>query len=178
MIDYQEDPSPFFQKNKKYCRAIEDSLRGIKVDYTGFCDCYGYEVRAVFERGSLTYTFTCIKNQDTTGITLIPLNANDYAGIDVRIKGLGAETHLSIGQSVLLRLFSSRGWKALLPSPYYAFCKSASGKEPDKNLINAILLHKIGFLYLDKGQMHFKIHEPAANPLSLVLGLEKIFLQI
>jgi hypothetical protein len=178
MISYQENPSPFFQRNKSYCQAIEKSLQQMSIDYTGFCDSYGYEVDAVFERGSLTYNFKCIRNQDTNGMTQVPLNANDYAGLDVHIKGLGAETYLSIGQNVLLRLFSSRGWKALLPSPYFAFYKSVSGKEQALELINMVLANKIGFLYLDRGQIHFKIHEPVANPVELVLGMEKTFLQI
>lgn len=48
MINYETDPSPFFIENKNYCESIEQKLKTMGVDYSGFCNCFGYDIDTTF----------------------------------------------------------------------------------------------------------------------------------
>jgi hypothetical protein len=65
MIQYETAPSPFFEANKKYCETIENNLKTMKADCSGWCKSYGYEILATINKNSLIYDLKFDKHQTT-----------------------------------------------------------------------------------------------------------------
>ncbi len=95
MIRYLTDDSPFFVANKKYCEDIENKLRSLNIDCSGECNSFGYDIEGTFIKNSLTYTLKFHKHQSTQNAVVIPVNAIDYAGVEILVKGLDRNLSLS-----------------------------------------------------------------------------------
>jgi hypothetical protein len=85
MINYDPTKSLFFDSNKKYCEEIETKLKTMNIDCSGFCNCYGYDIDAVLIKDNFTYNIKYHKHQTTQNGIVIPVDAIDYAGVELTV---------------------------------------------------------------------------------------------
>ena len=176
MIQYEVANSPFFQTNKNYCENIENELNQINIDCSGYCNSYGYEMEATFNKNNLTYGLRFHKHQSTQNGIIIPTDATDYAGIEITVTGLNNKFNIKVGRSAIGRFFTSKTFKNKIPSPYYIKVNQPLDTILADKLIKYILDSKISKFDLKNGILMCKIHQETTNPLSLIAGIERIII--
>lgn len=172
MINYQTNSSPFFESNKKYCEAIETQLKSFNYEYSGFCSSFGYEIDTAFYRKGFAYKLKFIKHQ-TTRRGIVPIDARDFAGLELEITGLDPDLNLAFGKSSLKRLFILKEYKALVPSPYYFTINRKSNESAYTNLVNLLLENKVDTFKLKKGNAFIEIYSAKENVFEMIEELEK-----
>ncbi len=172
MITYEAANSPFFQANKFYCEQIERNLNAENIACSGFCNSYGYTVNAAFVRNNLSFNMLFEKFQSTRNGVVIPVDAHDYAGVELTVAGLRKSVEVSIGQNSWKRLFTEKKFTEKIPSPYYVKMNYSPAGNMVTNVFNKIMAHKISKLTLRKGVLTCKIHAPTTNPLALISDIE------
>ena len=174
MIQYETNDSPFFASNKHYCETIEHNLKTISAECTGFCNSFGYDMETSFLKDNLIYYLKLHKHQSTQNGVIIPVDALNYAGIEVKITGINKKFKVKVGKSSLSRFFISRAYKEKIPAPYFL----KFNYKPDNYFINDIseyvLANNISKLYLSRGTLFCKIHSETHDLLNLIAGLENI----
>jgi len=173
VIQYETTNSSFFVANKKYCETIESKLRTINTDCSGFCNCYGYEIEAKLIRNNLKYKIRYIKNQSLENGVVIPVDAIEYAGIEVTVKGLNKKFSMSVGKSSFRRFFCTNEIKAKIPNPYFINYNYPTNSIFVYNLIETLLDNNISKIKLSNGTLICKIHMPTDDPLKLISEIEK-----
>ena len=174
MIKYETAKSSFFAKNKSYCENILKYFENQKIDLDGFCNSFGYELKTGFIRNNLNFTMRFIKNQTTQNGVLSPVNANEYAGIEMIINGILPDIKLKVGKSPFLRNFCSKEIKDKIPKPYYVgINKIYNPSFPDK-LIEIILENTISKITMNKNKIQVKIEGQHSNPEKLISDIEEI----
>jgi hypothetical protein len=174
MIQYETTNSSFFVANKKYCETIESKLRTINLDCSGFCNCYGYDIEATLKRNNLTTKIRYIKSQSTQNGVVIPVDANEYAGIEVTVKGLNKKFSLSVGKSSFRRFFCTNKIKERIPKPYFINYNYPTDSVFVYNLIETLIDNNISKIKLSNGTLICKINVPTDDPLKILSDIEKI----
>lgn len=174
MIDYQTADSPFYEANKSYCEAMEAELKSLNVDCTGFCNSYGYELEATLQKGSLTFLLKLHKHQSVQKGFIVPKDAIDYAGVEIRATGFTTNGSVAIGQSGFRRMFLSRKWKDKIPAPYFISFDHPSGDGLMGKLIKIILENDISTFKIKNGKMVCIIHQTKTDPFELISIFENI----
>jgi hypothetical protein len=174
MIQYETSTSPFFVANKNYCETIENKLKTLNVEFSGFCNSFGYHIETTFQKNNLTYNLKFHKHQSTQNGVIIPIDALEYAGTEVNVTGLNKKFRVTIGKSSLRRLFTSKLFKNKIQKPY--FIKFNYSQESDflDNLTKKIIKDKISKFKLSNGTLICKIHKATVNPLELITDIEKM----
>ncbi len=173
MINFETTNSAFFVANKNYCETIEDKLKSINIDCSGWCNSYGYNLEATLKQNNLTYNIKFHKHQSTQNGIVIPADAHEYAGIEVTVTGLNKKFSLTIGKSSLKRLFISKEFKVKMPSPYFIKFNYSAETNFIDSLIKKIQDDKISTFKLNNGTLVCKIHTPTTDPIDLIANLEK-----
>ncbi len=174
MINFETSNSAFFVANKNYCETIEGKLKSINIDCSGWCNSYGYNIEATLKKNNLTYNIKFHKHQSTQNGIVIPVNSNDYAGIEVTVTGLNKKLSVKIGQSSLKRLFISNEFKNKMPSPYFIKLNHTADNNFIDSLVKKVQDDKISTFKLNNGTLVCKIHTPTTDPLDLITDMEKI----
>jgi hypothetical protein len=94
---------------------------------TGFCNAYGYEIKASIAQDGLTYEFYFEKHQSTQNGVIVPVDAVDYAGVSITVKGLQKRYNVRFGRSAFYRMPASAEFRKKLPTPYYGLVNKPSG---------------------------------------------------
>ncbi len=173
MISYQSDPSQFFEANKTYCEEIESKLRLLNYECSGFCSAYGYDIECTLVKDRLKYTLKLHKHQSTQNGVVIPVNAINYAGIEILISGLNKKLRISIGRSVLFRFFMKGNLKKKINEPYYLNINFQTSDNSLNQLMCKIYENEISKLKLRRGTLVCKLHSSKINPLNLMIDLEE-----
>ena len=173
MIKYETTNSSFFVANKKYCETIESKFRTIKIDCSGFCNCYGYDIEASLLRNNFTYKIRFIKSQSIENGVVIPVDAIEYAGTEVTVKGLNKKFSMSVGKSSFRRFFCTNEIKARIPNPYFLNYNYPTDSVFVYNLIETLIDNTISKIKLSNGTLICKIHMPTDDPLKLISDIEK-----
>lgn len=174
MINFETNDSPFFTANKNYCETIESKLKTINVDCSGWCNSYGYSIEATLQKNNLRFNIKIHKHQSTQNGIIIPVNALDYAGIELIVTGLNKQFYVTIGKSSLRRLFISKAFKDKIPSPYFIKFNYSPDTNFIDNLVNKALDNKISTFKLRNGKLLCKIHTASTDLLDLIADIEKI----
>ncbi len=171
MINYQTNPSAFFIANKKYCEIIEDKLKSFNYEYSGFCNSYGYEIESNFKRNKLSCHLKYEKHQTSRNGVIVPMDASDYAGVNLIVEGFNKTSNLSFGKKSLKRLLSPQKCKDAVPAPYYV---STTENSLNTALIKILLDNKIDLFKLKNGIARIKIHSASIDIFDLIAELEKL----
>jgi hypothetical protein len=173
MIKYEINNSPFFIANKNYCETTESKLKTINIDCSGWCNSYGYDIEATFKKNNLIYNIKFHRHQSTQNGVIIPVDALDYAGIELIVTGMNKKFSVIIGKSSLRRFFISKAFKDKIPSPYFIKFNYL----PDANFIDNLVLKiqddKISKFKLCNGILLCKIHTASTDLLDLIADIEK-----
>ncbi len=172
MINYETNNSPFFEANKKYCEAIENQLKSFNYEYAGFCNSYGYEIESTFIRNSFSFHLKFIKHQTTRNGVVVPVDAADFAGIELEIKGLNPTTKISFGKNKLKRLFSSKDLMQHIPTPYYFSTNLTTNKQSCIQLSKLLLKNNIDSLKINRGKAILKIISASTASFKFINELE------
>ena len=176
MIKYESNQSPFYLANKAYCEAIEEKLKAMNTEASGYCNSYGYDLELRLNRANLTYTIKCQKHQTTQNGVIIPVNANNYSGMEIVIDGLDKKYTVVIGESKLMRLITQRALKEKIPPPYFIKINRVVDIKQLEELTNKILNNGISRFRLKGGKLIMKVHLANSDPLSFVESFENIVL--
>ena len=174
MINYEALESPYYETNKNYCHNIENQLKNLGSECTGFCNTYGYEINAEFKRNDASYKIKLNKNQSTQNGVVIPVNAIEYRGVVFSITNLNKKFSVSIGQSGIKRFFTNNQLNNALPKPYYASINYPIDSTVLDKLVKQILDNNIAKLELSNGQLMFKMHHEIANLDSFIKDIEEL----
>lgn len=168
MIKYETNDSQFFLANKKYCEAIQNSLRTINVEGTGFCNSYGYEIDATINKDNLVYKFHFEKHQTVQNGIIIPRDSNEYAGVKLSILGLNKNSRFKLGKSKFRRLFTSTKFRGIFPSPYFLKSSFTSIDMFDNDLLKMISKYSVLEIKLRNGELICKINLQSVDPVELI----------
>ncbi len=174
MINFESISSPFFVANKNYCQTIESKLKTMNLDCSGWCNSYGYDIETTIKKNNLTYNIKFHKHQSTQNGVVIPVDAIDYAGIDVFVTGLNKKFKVIIGKSSFRRLFISKEFKDKITSPYFIKLNYSADTKFIDNFVKKILDDKISKFKLSNGTLVCKIHSTTTDPLDLIANIEMI----
>jgi hypothetical protein len=119
VIKYETSTSPFFVANKNYCQAVEQKLKTLNLDCSGFCNNYGYDIESTLKKDRLAYSLKLHKHQSTQQGVIIPVDAVNYCGTTITVVGLNKKFRVTFGKSSLRRLFTPSKFKNKLPAPYF-----------------------------------------------------------
>lgn len=170
MINYETNTSSFFVTNKNHCETIENLLKNFKYEYSGFSNSYGYEIETTFKRNHLDFNLKYTKHQTTRDGVIIPIDASNYAGVNLIIKGFDKINSIEFGKNKIKRFFISKKFKEIVPSPFYITTNSSI----ENNYLFKILLdNKIDTFKLKNGEVKIKIHSASGDIFGLVTELEK-----
>ncbi len=172
MVNYETTDSPFFVANKNYCENIEAKLRTLKLDCTGFCNSFGYEIETSLKKNNLSYNIKFEKHQSTREGGVIPFNADDYSGSEINVSGLNKKFHVIIAKSSLRRFVSPKKYTDKIPSPYYIQANYELDNNFIDELVKKIVNDKISAFKLSEGRLTCKIHTLTDDPLQLLADLE------
>jgi len=84
----------FIQQNTNSDRRLNQAA----FDCSGFCNCYGYEIEAKLIRNNLKYKIRYIKNQSLENGVVIPVDAIEYAGIQLNLSGNKSPLRFKLAQ--------------------------------------------------------------------------------
>lgn len=168
MINYEYQNSSFFLANKEYCEKTEHDLQSFNITCSGFCNSFGYEIVSEFERSGLKYKLFFERHQTTQNGVVWPVSANDYAGLELNISGLGKSPDVKIGYSKLKRLFGNRLFNKLVPGAAYLITNSELKSSFIELLSRIMIENKAGSLKINKGRVVFKIHNSEFNLINLL----------
>lgn len=174
MINFEFNDSPFFAANRKYCENIAAALEPLGAEVTGECNSYGYRVEAKWNRGGLAYKILFLKTQTTQDGVIIPKNANEYAGTELRVSGIPITYKISIGKGWLKRLLTPKKHRKILPDSLYLFSNHPSDRVVHGNLIPFVLEQDVSKFHLKNGEAMIKIHKPVREPLPIIENIEKV----
>lgn len=170
MITYESSSSPFFEANKAHIETIEQQLVGLKVDFTGYCNGYGYDVEATFVKNQQAYHLRFIKGQTTQNGVYIPRNSHDHIETEIRVNGLIDAIPFSLGRSSLVRLFAAK----TLPAPYFLRMKPIEDNRFTDRLVKMVQNYDPISLKQTNTQLTGKIRASLTNVLGMIEDLESI----
>ncbi len=173
MIQYETDPSPFFEANKNYCENVELKLKTMELDCAGFCNAYGYEMITNFKKNNLMYQIKIHKDQSTQNGVVIPVDAIDYACFEIIVSGLNNKFEVAIGKSLFIRFFISTKFKDKIQKPYFMKFNYEPESNFLDNLVRRILDNHISVFNLNNGTLVCKMHTPQVDPINLIKEIEK-----
>ena len=174
MINYETNSSPFYLENKEYCESIERKAKLLKADVNGYCNSYGFEIDVQYSIKMLAINLKFLKAQ-TTGGSIIPLDASNNQSIEIKISGLEKWITLNAGQNKLKRLFSSKKIRTLFPSPFYCSINSEINDQFLEFFVNLLLSNNVTSLAIKNGKGKIDIH-PATlsiDPFEFINVLEE-----
>jgi len=174
MIEYETTDSSFFRENKIYCENIESKLKTLNIDCSGYCNCFGYELTTKFERNDMSFDLKFIKYQTTQNGVTIAVDAHEYAGIELTIKGLNPEYKLTVGKSSLLRYFCSKEIKEKTPKPYFIKLRDSQNYNYIDNLVKVLVENHISKIRLKNGKFTTTINVSTNDPIKLIKNVEYI----
>lgn len=174
MIHYEAEVSSFFEANENYIEPIEQKLKAMKLECSGYCNVYGYELEADIIKNHLTYHIKLHKHQSTQNGVIIPVDSLNYAGIELIVKGLNNKIKVSIGRSIIKRLFTISNIKKLIPSPYFMNFNYTPENDFNIALAKKIINNKIAKLNLNGGILLCKIHTDTIDPFDLIADMDTI----
>ncbi len=172
MINYETSSSSFFEANRIFCEAIENQFNSFKYEYSGFCNSYGYEIESNFVRNTLSYNLKFIKNQTTRNGVVIPIDAADFAGLELKINGVDPSIEISFGKNKLKRLISSKELKQHIPTPFYISTNHKTNNQGCIQLANLLLDNKVDSLKIKSGKAFLEINSVASDAFDLINKLE------
>jgi hypothetical protein len=168
MITYESSSSPFFEANKAHIETIEQQLVGLKVEFTGYCNGYGYDVEATFVKNQRTYSFRFIKGQTTHVGANFPRNAMDHYETVITVDGLIDAIPFSLGRSSLIRLFTAK----TLPAPYFLHMKPIEDNRFTDRLVQMVKSYDPISMKQTNAQLTGKIRASLTNVLGMIEDLK------
>jgi len=168
MIEYETNRSPFFVANKEYCELIESKLKTLGIDCSGFCNSYGYEIQSLLKKNNVIYNLKFHKHQSTQNGVVIPVDAIDYAGLEIIVSGLNKKFEVGIGKSSFLRIFTSTKYKDKIQKPYFVKFNYESLVSLVDSLVKIILNNNISVFKLNRGIIVCKMHTNKVDPIMLI----------
>lgn len=163
MINYEAEDSPFFILNKNYCELVEQKLKTLHFECTGFCNEDGYSVEAACKKDPLTYHFLFYKN-------------NKNCKTEITISGLDKSYYAEAGEDALQRVPLSLDLKKLLPEPYFVKINETPDRSVLDELVKIVQFHHIAELRLKDGILYCVIPDATNEPLTLLMDI-KAFLK-
>ncbi len=174
MINYETEDSPFYTSNKKYCEKISAQLSTLDIETNGYCNSFGYNIEALIERNHLTYYLVFHKHQSTRNGIVIPVNAENYSGVNVTVTGLHKDLSIDYGKSAFKRILTGKKIKNLIPSPGYLTLSFTPDKLFVEELLSYIKSNSVLKLKLHDGTLTIKMNSESDNAIDLLAKTEKM----
>lgn len=115
MIQFEENNSPFYLKNKDYCRLIEAHFLDEKGELNGWCNSFGFDVNSNWEEANEAHSLRIYQEQSSNG----KRKALVYAGTEYLVKGCNPETQFYYGRSIWKYFRMKSELRSILPFPFY-----------------------------------------------------------
>ncbi|MCX6148716.1 MAG: hypothetical protein NTW25_15900 [Candidatus Kapabacteria bacterium] len=177
MIAYESSNSKFFIENKTFCELIQSQLKYLNIECFGYCNSYGYEFKARFNRNNFEIILVCSKKQYTQNGVVIPKDANEYLLTEITLNGLQSNTSFILGKSSIKRLFTSKEFKEIFPSPFYIKTDVSADNIIVKEISQLIEILNFSKLIISDGKFVCKINSEIPNLLEFVANLEILIIK-
>ena len=174
MIEYDTVDSSFFRANKKYIESIQQDLDALNIVCFGYCDGFGYDVEAEFERGGLKFKLKFIKHQTTQNGISKPIDANEYTGTCIYVTGIARNYKLVASKSLLQRCFCSKRIKIKMPKPYFLRFSNPVNDEIIDDLAKSLIKNEISKILIKNEKCKVVIHKSVNAPIELIDDIEYI----
>ncbi|MBI3134764.1 MAG: hypothetical protein HYZ14_08840 [Bacteroidetes bacterium] len=164
MIDYLPSESDIFTSNKMYCETTCAALKDKGYSIKGSCSSYGYTLLAQAKKEGLSLNLKLEKNQSTQGgnVMFNPGAVNTEVG-QLRIEGLSTAFTIRLGQSGLVRLFSTPEARMIIPKPAYLFWTKNCPADTIQKLALFVKTHSVYAFKLNRGKVLLKFDGPKTN---------------
>ena len=174
MIEYDSIKSSFFEANKTYCEKIEKLFKELNIDYSGYCNCWGYNVESEFIKTNLIYKLKFIKTQNSVTAGGIPRDAIDYSGFRISVSGLNKKYRFCLGKSSFIRFFTPSKFKSKIKPPSYISYNYQSDDLLIYDLIKLFENYEMASFRLRNGKFSIVIHYAIENPQLIITELDKL----
>lgn len=174
MISYEPVKSSFFYANKNYCESIENKLKTLNLECSGFCNAYGYEVTTNFDKNGHLFQLIFLKHQSTQNPPIGIQDSIVYAGVEMFVHGLSKRLSVNVGKSLFRRFFCVAEIKKAIPKPYFMKFRHSVDKNFIDNFSKSILNHQISKLSVINGKLSCVIHTPTLDPIPLINEIMRI----
>ena len=175
MIKYETNTSSIYLANKTFCEKIENSLKSLNIVCSGFCNSYGYDFEVNHIKNDLNYHLRFHKHQTSQNGIVVPIDAVDFSGIDITVKGLAKKVKVKYGKSAFRRFFTKKLFACMIPFPCYLEFNYSPDKVFLEFLIHIIQYEKISNLKLSNGNLVFEITgNSKTDVLTLISNIEKV----
>lgn len=174
MIKYEPQDSAFYKHNQKYCHNIEDQLKDKNINYSGFCNAYGYEIQSGWKQADLKFHLKIKKEQSTQNGVVVPVNAFEQTVSTYKIDGIDPKICIKCGRSVLRRLFMKSRHKNHFSSPHYLLTRQNPDSKMVKLLSALVTDYNILTINAKDGKMHVVSQMEIQKPMNLIETLLKM----
>lgn len=173
MISYEVNTSSYFKANQIFCEKLSLIFNDLNSECFGFCNSWGYEIAAEYERHHLIFEFKFYKNTITRNNAFIPEDSSIDEGMELIVSGLNKHHAIKMKESKIGRLFMTKDLKKMVPSPYY-FSTNVILLNEVPNWVSLFETYELHLLKLNNGKLVIESNEKEEDPLKLVEELEKM----
>jgi len=163
MSNFSPAESSIYLENKSFCDNLVDEFDVLKLNYSGYCDSYGYKVTTNINVDGLHFFLEFEKNQSTQGQGLFwyPRSINLISTL-FKVTGLKKQKTFSFGDIWIIRLFRK---------------KNNLIKSDSSEVYSYIIENNIERLVLKNGRLTIRTYDFQKMP-SVVIDKLKPLLQI
>lgn len=115
MIQFEESDSPFYLKNRDYCRLMDAHLSSEEVELKGWCNSFGFDLETRWNEANHEHVLRIYQEQSSNGRR----KALTYAGTEYIVTGCNPETQFYYGRSIWMYFRMTKEQRASLPFPFY-----------------------------------------------------------
>ena len=174
MIKYEHSESSFFENNKNYCHKIEEQFKDKNLNYSGFCNEYGYEIQSGWQMRDYKFHIKIKKDQSTQNGVILPVDALQQTFNTLKIDGIDKSICLRTGKSALKRFFMKFLYKSIFPAPIYIFTKQKPEADVLSEMSEITSANNILKLNVSGGKLFLTAKAEIKEPLKMIETLERI----
>jgi hypothetical protein len=115
MIQFEEASSPFYLKNRDYCRLVEAHFIAEKKELNGWCNSFAFDVNSNWEESNERHSLRIYQEQSSNG----KWKGLVYAGTEYVVKGCNPDTQFYYGRAIWKHFRMKSELRRIVPFPFY-----------------------------------------------------------
>lgn len=118
MLQFEQEDSPFYERNKMDCENLQKQLISLGYGVEGFCNAWGYQINAFKPESKEEIKIE--KGTNTNGgIVAMIADATAFQSFNYKGAFKNNSVQLKFKKSILRRFFMNAEQKQMVPYPYY-----------------------------------------------------------
>lgn len=174
MIKYEQTNSSAFEHNKRYCQNIENHFKDKNINYSGYCNAFGYEIQSGWQHDGYKFHLKIKKEQSTQNGVIIPVDALEQTINTLKIDGLDKKICINCGRSNFKRFLMKSTHREHISKPFFL----SSKQNPDSNVLKMfsalIADYNVLQLSVSGGKLLLTSQMEIQKPMNLTASVQQI----